>query len=427
MTLSVQEPRTILLIATNPKDTARLRLDQELRDIAEGLRRSQRREQFHLEQRLAVRPRDLQRALLDVNPQIVHFSGHGTGDAGLLFEDESGDAKAIAGPALAALFALFADQVQCVVLNGCYSQVQAQTIAQHIPWVIGMGQEIGDRAAIEFAVGFYDALGSGRSIEFAYQLGCSALQLAGIAEPLIPVLLKGESVQASAPTVPEATTPITTAPSHIFNIAGSTITNLTGAGSIHYQEAAKPMPPQKAIPPLSEASEPEAIAPSQAIGDPKPGGAAPSAPQQVEVFFSYSHRDEALRDEMAKHLSILKRQGVITAWYDRDIEAGTEWAREINDHLNSAQVILLLISPDFIASDYCFDIEMKRAMERHAAKEACVIPVILRPVDWGGAPFSKLQAFPKDAKPVTSWANQDEAFVSVAQGIRRAIERLASR
>ncbi|MBW4577998.1 MAG: toll/interleukin-1 receptor domain-containing protein [Tildeniella nuda ZEHNDER 1965/U140] len=145
----------------------------------------------------------------------------------------------------------------------------------------------------------------------------------------------------------------------------------------------------------------------------------------IEVFFSYSHRDETLRDELAKHLSILKRQGVITAWHDRQITAGSEWAGAIDDHLNSARVILLLISADFLASDYCWDIELRRAIERHEAGDACVIPIILKPVDWSGAPFSKLQALPKNAQPVTTWSNPDEAFLDVAKGIRKAVEAIA--
>lgn len=147
----------------------------------------------------------------------------------------------------------------------------------------------------------------------------------------------------------------------------------------------------------------------------------------IEVFFSYSHKDEKLRDGLATHLTMLERDGVIKAWYDRDIGAGTEWDGAINAHLDSAQVILLLISPDFLASKYCWDTEVKRAIERHEAGEARVIPVILRPVDsWQKAPFGRLQALPKNAKPVTTWRNRDEAFKDVAQGIRKAIAELAA-
>jgi tetratricopeptide (TPR) repeat protein len=145
----------------------------------------------------------------------------------------------------------------------------------------------------------------------------------------------------------------------------------------------------------------------------------------IEVFFSYSHKDEELRDQLSNHLSTLKRKQFITAWHDRRIGAGTEWANEIDERLDAADIILLLISSDFLASDYCYDIEVKRAMERHDAGEARVIPVILRPVDWKGAPFGKLQALPRDARPVTEWPNRDQALLDIAQGIRAAAEELA--
>lgn len=144
--------------------------------------------------------------------------------------------------------------------------------------------------------------------------------------------------------------------------------------------------------------------------------------ESIKIFYSYSHKDEQLRDELAKHLSILRRQGVISEWHDRKIGAGNEWAGEIDHHLNTAHIILLLISSDFLASDYCYDVEMKRAIERHDAGEARVIPVILRPVVWMGAPFDKLQALPRDAKAVVLWRSWDEAFVNVAEGIRKAAE-----
>ncbi|NEU71868.1 toll/interleukin-1 receptor domain-containing protein [Hassallia byssoidea VB512170] len=145
----------------------------------------------------------------------------------------------------------------------------------------------------------------------------------------------------------------------------------------------------------------------------------------VKVFFSYSHKDEVLRDDLATHLSLMKRKGVIEAWHDREITAGAEWANAIDDNLNAADIILLLVSANFLASDYCYDIEMQRAMERHEAKEARVIPIILKPTDWSDAPFAKLQALPKNAKAVTTWQDKDEAFLNIAQGIRRVVEDMA--
>lgn len=216
--------KSILFLAANPKGTSPLRLEQEFREIGQELQRSLHDAQFNLNQRWAVRPRDIQQAMLDVSPRIVHFSGHGLGtrmvrpvsetihrsaatlerditlapefsapvyEEGLVFEDDQGAAKLVSGAALANLFKLFTQEVECVILNGCYSANQATVIAQHIPYVIGMSDAISDKAAIEFAVGFYKALGAGRSIEFAYDLGCNAIQMQGIPEHLTPVLLSG--------------------------------------------------------------------------------------------------------------------------------------------------------------------------------------------------------------------------------------------
>ena len=154
---------------------------------------------------------------------------------------------------------------------------------------------------------------------------------------------------------------------------------------------------------------------------------APDASTPVEVFFSYSHIDEELRDRLARGLTMLKREGIISEWHDRRVAPGQEWGGEIDSHLNSAGIILLLVSTDFLASDYCYDVEVKRAMQRHQAGEARVIPVILRPCDWAGAPFAKIQVLPKDAKPVTLWADLDEAFLDVAKGIRKAAEEVGGR
>jgi hypothetical protein len=141
----------------------------------------------------------------------------------------------------------------------------------------------------------------------------------------------------------------------------------------------------------------------------------------IELFYSYSHKDETMRQRLEAHLSVLKRTGAIAAWHDRKIGAGEEWKQQISDHLERAEVVLLLISPDFLASDYCWDIEMKRAIERHDRGQALVIPIMLRPVDWEGAPFARIQALPRDAVPVSKWPSEDEAFTEIAKGIRNAI------
>jgi tetratricopeptide (TPR) repeat protein len=168
--------KTILILAANPTDTSRIRLDKEVREIDEGLRRSSKRERFKLEQKWAVRQRDFYRAILDYRPQIVHFSGHGTGVNGIVLEDETDQSVEVNASTLASMFKLFAAKgVECVILNACYSEVQAKAISQHVKYVIGMNQAVGDKAAVAFSVAFYDALASGEHMEFAYELGCSVL------------------------------------------------------------------------------------------------------------------------------------------------------------------------------------------------------------------------------------------------------------
>ena len=196
-------PRKILFLAANPKDTSRLRLDEEIRNIQEGLKLSTGRDNFELIAQWAVRPQDLRRALLEHAPKIVHFSGHGAGEPGLILENELGQAQTMSSAVLANLFKL-CPSVDCVVLNACYSEVQATAIADHIPYVIGMNQAIGDNIAINFAVGFYDALGYGRPIPEAYEFGMTAIE----AEPSIITRSMSAYPETADVVMPNPTIPI---------------------------------------------------------------------------------------------------------------------------------------------------------------------------------------------------------------------------
>ncbi|MDJ0796628.1 MAG: CHAT domain-containing protein [Calothrix sp. MO_167.B12] len=178
----------ILFLAADPSDAARLRLGQESRDIGERLQLGKEGDKYQLEQRYSVRVGDITQSIFDLEPEIIHFSGHGTEKGELWFENELGKIQPVEADALAAMFELFATQVNCVVLNACYSEIQAQAIAEHIPFVIGMNDEIGDEAAINFAVGFYKALAANRSIEDAYKFGCVEIRLQGIPEHHKPVI-----------------------------------------------------------------------------------------------------------------------------------------------------------------------------------------------------------------------------------------------
>jgi CheY-like chemotaxis protein len=147
--------------------------------------------------------------------------------------------------------------------------------------------------------------------------------------------------------------------------------------------------------------------------------------QKIELFYSYSHKDERLREKLENHLGVLEKVGVITNWHFRKITAGKDWEGEIDSHLNSADIILLLISPNYLASKYCSDIEMRRAIERHELGEARVVPIILSDVkSWESTPFAKFQALPEHAKPILKWRNRDDAFKNIAEGIAQVVNEL---
>lgn len=181
----------ILFLAADPSNASRLRLGEEYREISNKLRQSKERDRFQLvHPQLSARPEDISQAMLDTKPNIVHFSGHGTASGALCFENKIGEAFLVEPEALAALFEHFSHQVSYVLLNACFSEKQAKSIAKHIPYVIGMNREIGDKAAIAFAVGFYQAIGANQSIEDAYKLGCVQIRLQGIPEHETPVLIR---------------------------------------------------------------------------------------------------------------------------------------------------------------------------------------------------------------------------------------------
>jgi TIR domain len=192
------------------------------------------------------------------------------------------------------------------------------------------------------------------------------------------------------------------------------VSSETSGSASNQAQATAPSTPVSASGPTSHLS----------AGQTQTDEAVPTRP--IRLFYSYSHEDESLRNELAKHLAMLKRQGVIAEWHDRRIGAGEEWKGAIDKNLDDADVILLLVSAWFLASDYCWDVEMTRALERHDRGEATVIPVILRRCDWHKAPFSKLQGLPRDCKAITSWQIWDEAFTDVALGIRQVVEAMTA-
>lgn len=227
-------PIKILILTANPSNTERLRLDQEVREIEAELLRSQNRDSFDLISKWAIRVDDLSRAMLDYNPQIIHFSGHGGGDEGLVLEDDDGKFQLVQTEPLAKLFKLTRNTVKCVILNACYSQVQAVAIHQHIDCVIGMNKAIGDKAAIQFSSKFYQALAAGRSFQYAYDFACTVLDLSGSTESATPILLnrnEAENPFAIATPIPETQPVKPDPPLKPQNQQSQSIGNITISGS----------------------------------------------------------------------------------------------------------------------------------------------------------------------------------------------------
>ena len=367
----------VLFLPANPEGTSFLKLDEEARNITGMIRAAEYRDALELVTRWAVRVGDLQQELLGQKPHILHFSGHGSPSEEIFLADDHGKSKAISKEALQHLLSVLKDNLQLVVLNACYSRPQAEAIIEHIDCAVGMNRAIGDQAAILFAGSLYRALGFGRSVNEAFELGRNALLLEGIPEDKTPELLHRAGVDVAT-----------------LCLIGPSDTGIS----------------PKVVPAAEKDEQSKA---------------------PLRLFYCYAHEDEALRKKLQNHLAVMRRQGFISEWHDREITAGTDWKGQIDENLDCADVILLLVSDAFLGSDYCYDKEMKRALERHEDEQdrARIIPVILRDCDWTDTDFGKLQALPRSANAITgaAWHNADEALTDVAKGIRRVVEEMRNR
>ena len=306
--------KKILILTANPKNSDKLRLDEEVREIQEGLQRSRSRDQFEIIPKWAVRPDDLRRALLDHEPNIVHFSGHGAGATGLVLENNAGQMQQVSTPSLARLFKLFKDKVECVLLNACYSEVQAAAIHQHIDCVIGMNQAIGDRAAIEFAVGFYDGLGAGRSYSDAFEFGVSAIDLEGIPETATPQLKqRSPSASQSGAITPPVKTSV---PAEAASVQSPLLSN---------QVTAEPELPSEPVTPR------------------------PNTNTRSRIFISYKRGvepDEPVASEVYRALS-----GAHDVFIDQTMPVGTPWAEQIEQALQASDFLIILLSAESVHSE----------------------------------------------------------------------------
>ena len=300
--------KKILILTANPKDTDKLRLDEEVRAIQAGLERSRSRDQFEIISKWAVRPDDLRRALLDHEPQLVHFSGHGAGTNGLVLENNVGQMKLVSAQSLARLFRLFQDKVECVLLNACYSEVQAEAIHQHIDQVIGMSQALGDRAAIEFAVGFYDGLGAGRSYADAFEFGLSAIDLEGIPETDTPQL------KQRSPSPPPTTA--SDSPSKALETTS-----------------------EPAFPSVSQAPDPA----------PQPIAPSPKSGARSRIFISYKRGTAPDESVALAVFQALSEQHDV--FIDQTMLVGTHWAERIEAELRQSDFLISFLTQSAVNSE----------------------------------------------------------------------------
>ncbi|MEM6353601.1 MAG: AAA-like domain-containing protein [Cyanobacteria bacterium P01_D01_bin.14] len=327
--------RRILILAANPTDTGRLRLDAEVREIQEGLKLSAGRDSFEIISRWAVRTDDLRRALLEHEPHIVHFSGHGCGQNGLALEDGNGRAKLVSTKALTRLFKQFPN-IECVLLNACYSQVQADALVELVPYVVGMNQSIGDNAAIEFAKGFYDGLGYNRTYDKAFEFGLTAIDLEGIAETSTPVLRQ----QSTSPQPSDG------------SVAGSN---------------------------TNDANDANRAAPRD-IG-PAPETQPENKP--ARIFLSYKrghHPDETVALSLYEAL-----QTEHSVFIDQAMSVGTPWVDTIKQEISQADVLIVMLSEAALQSEM---VQQEIELAYEAAKQRQGLPRIFPVRLAHNAPFT---------------------------------------
>jgi hypothetical protein len=310
--------RRILILAANPTDTGRLRLDAEVREIQEGLKRSAGRDRFEITSRWAVRTDDLRRALLEHEPHIVHFSGHGGGENGLALEDGQGKVKLVSTSALTRLFKQFPG-IECVLLNACYSEVQATALAALGPYVVGMTRAIGDRAAIEFAKGFYDGLGYNRSYPDAFEFGLTAIDLEGIPETATPVLKQGLSPTREPEPAPQDGTEDANDPRKLTPVPNPEATN----------------------------------APSTRIFLSYKRGVEPDEPVALDIYQALSSQHQV--------------------FIDQTMPVGTPWVEEIKNEITQADVLIVLLSATALQSEM---VQQEIELAHEAAEQRHGLPKI---------------------------------------------------
>jgi len=365
-------PAKVLFVASNPT-AHKFDFVGELSAIREAAAR-RRSSGLNLIARWSLSVSGLRSEVAAGRPDIVHLLSPGVDVAAnaLVLSDAQGRPEYAQPNELSAAFGpLRSYTPKLVVLNTCHSRLHGEAIANRAGCVIAMDGTIFDPTAIEFARELYSSLSFGDSVQRAFE---RARDTAGRITPEqadVPLLLPGRLDPASITFARRGRRP--------------------------------PVSPRPA-------------------GRSSAGGGSTCA----KIFCSYSHKDEKYRAELETHLALLSRQGAVHVWHDRLIAPGRNWAKEIDDNINLANVVLLLVSADFLASEYCYGVEMRRALQRASRLETHVVPILIRKCDLQGVPFADVQWLPTGAKPVKNWADRDSAWTDVATGVRKIVQELGA-
>lgn len=351
-------PAKILFLAANPGSTTPLALDEEVRAIEAMLRGSALRDAFALVSRWATRAEDLQQQLLESQPVIVHFSGHGSA-GGLLLHHERGARQVVTPEALAGLFRVLRDNVRVVVFNACHSLAQAEAVAQEIDCVVGMDEEIGDQAARVFAASFYRALGFGRSVGEAFELGRGALLLAGIHEERTPRLLTRGGVDA---------------------------------GAVHVLQAA-------------------------------PRAATASAPTRPRVALLAAPDDAGWLKKLQIHLRPLARRAEFEVWDSSMVPPGARWRDAVAEGFARAGAVVVLVSPALLADDEFAEGRLPELLARAGAASVRLLSLVVSACAFHSTELDAYRplldpAEPLDALPV---AEQGKRLLAAAEQIAAAV------
>jgi len=377
-------PSRVLFLASNPTEM-KFGFVEELHRIEEA--RRSRPGSFDVIPRWSVSLAGLKRHVTAVRPTVVHVLSPTVDPAKneLVLSDESGEPEYVPSAAFAKAFAGAGGRAtRLVVINTCHSRRLAEDVARHVGCAIAMEGEIADHAAVEFTDALYHALAGGVSVAEAFDEARDAVEDTVPAQRDVPVLVAGREN-------PNA-----------VRIAAA------AAQSGDESDAESRRPAQRGL-----------------RGARAAGTEAAAPPHCLRIFCSYSHKDSKYRAELEAHMANLLSQGVVKVWHDRLIRPGTDWARDIDRNLDEANIVMLLVSADFMASRYCTGIELKRALERQTSEAVRVVPVLVRECDLAGAPFGQLQWLPTGAKPVKRWTDRDSAWTDVVKGLRQVVEDLS--